>query len=300
VPYVSEDGSHWYDRRTGQPVDVVPMKTRPGEVKVPTAKDAREYGLLPGCTSVTRMLKEGGLDRWIIDQHIKAALRLTRAPGEADNEFAKRIVVEARDYSEKAANFGSRMHSNIELYLKDKWGIGEGYTVSDDTLPSDWPYLWEVQKWLDAHEIRPEDEGSPMGLEFSFANAEYGYGARVDCRGMIDIGEGTRRRAYIDWKTQATTPGKPFNHWPGHGMQLISHLRGASTEETEEKDKDTVLLNILISSTEPGRIEPFLWLDQDRQWEGFRHCLGLYYMYGPGKALKSDLDSLEMDEVDAT
>ena len=36
------------------------------------------------------------------------------------------------------------------------------------------------------------------------------------------------------------------------------------------------IMSVVISRTEPGRIESKVWDNQDEHWEAFLHCLGLW------------------------
>jgi hypothetical protein len=175
-------------------------------------------------------------------------------------------------YTERAANFGTRMHEAIEFKLAGR-GLPEILTVQDV------PFVFNVFEWLEANPIKVES------LEFTFANKELGYGGRIDCIGDVDISGLGREdaptvvRCIIDWKTQATQPGRPFRHYPEHGMQVAGYGGGINEEGIYG-------LNLMISSTEPGRIEPYLWLDFDKNWFAFEAARRLYYsVAGPGKNL---------------
>jgi hypothetical protein len=215
------------------------------------------------------MMDKPGLNAWIVNQHVQAALSL--APDTPAEEKEKRILNLASEYAARASRFGGRLHEAIEFKLK---GLDQ---LPDDTLTSDFPFIWGVFNWLNEHPIIVEE------LEFDFANPDKGYGGRIDCIGAIDIGEGKPHRCIIDWKTQATEPGKSFRIYPEHGMQLWAYWNGSGDSHPEHED--TLLFNLLISSTEPGRIEPYIWLDKERYGKGFNHCLGLYYLFGQGRRL---------------
>lgn len=275
-----EDGAHWYDRRTGKPVYEVPLKTDPTRTKSPTLREARVLDLVPGATRITREKSRPGLQAWIIDQHIGAALTLPSIEGETMDERAKRVIRDAKAQVEKASSFGARMHEAIELHLSGSSDFLSGLLTSDIV------FFAGVQSWLDANPIEVEN------LEFTFANRVLGYGGRLDAVGRIDLsGLGLAkdgpafRRCIFDWKTQATVKDKPFRHYVEQGMQLIGYKRGQYADPDEFEQDDSLLFNLMISSTEPGRIEPWIWWEEARLWNGFNACRTLYYELGQGYSL---------------
>lgn len=272
-----EEGAHWYTRR-GEPAFTVPNKSKPGQERAVTARDAKALGLLPSVTGITRMLNRAGLQAWIVQQHVMAALTLPEVPGETADDRAKRVILDARAQVEKASNFGGRIHEAIERYLA-------GQPFMNNLVPSDIPFVMGVIQWLEEKKL----EGWEVEeLEYSFANERLGFGGRVDARIIIP----PFGRCIVDWKTQQTVPGKPFRHYPEHGMQLAGYGHGTN-------EPDLYRANVLISSTEPGRIEPFVWFPGDLwAWQAFLACKVLYYApVGPGKSLGKWAD-IKIDEED--
>ena len=103
-------------------------------------------------------------------------------------------------------------------------------------------------------------------LEESFASP-LGYGGKLD---ITYCDYDTGRNVLGDFKTQKTTPGKPVHSYTEHGMQLAAYAKG--TNRWEHK-----LKIIIISTTEPGRIEIVDWTDRkEEMWEEFKACLTIW------------------------
>ena len=82
-------------------------------------------------------------------------------------------------------------------------------------------------------------------VEVPFA-CEAGYGGKTDIGGEDYI---------IDLKTKTTKKGYKIIMYPESGMQLAAYGKGIGGE-------DRRLINVVISSTEPGRIEMVEWTDK--------------------------------------
>lgn len=66
--------SHWY-HNSGEPQHVVPNKSKPGEFRETTLRDARKLNLNPSVTTVTKIMDKGEvLQEWTIRQALFSAL----------------------------------------------------------------------------------------------------------------------------------------------------------------------------------------------------------------------------------
>lgn len=256
---VPDKEGHWYDL-DGNPVYQVPMKTRPGQMRSTTVTDAREMGLVPSVTTmISATVRKPELERWINMQYIMSALTLPMEPGESQDEFASRVVDDASRYSTQAADFGTNIHNLAEMYLN-----GELPSIMD---PEDHMFITGFMEWCNKNDV------VVIALEQSFANREMLYGGRVDFIGYVNgvfcIG---------DWKTQSTKPGKPMRFYPEWNIQLSAYEHGFEGEFCfiEKPFK----INVVVSSTEPGRVESFIWLDHPEvgDW-GYANWLRVHGMY---------------------
>ena len=104
-----EVASHWY-LRDGQPFYEIARKDGAGNRPV-TLADARKVRALPSVTNILGVLAKPGLDAWKIEQGIMAALTLPREANEPLDLFARRVVQDMGEQVERAADFGSAIHS---------------------------------------------------------------------------------------------------------------------------------------------------------------------------------------------
>src|SRR6478672_7823527 len=110
--------SHWY-LRDGTPFHEIAKNDGSGNRPV-TLADARKVAALPSVTNVLGVLAKPGLDAWKIEQGIMAALTLPRLPDEGLDIFAKRVVVDMGEQVERAADFGSAVHTACERYARNR------------------------------------------------------------------------------------------------------------------------------------------------------------------------------------
>ncbi len=255
---------HWY-KPNGSPFYQIEMATKPGQFRPTTLGDAKKFHLLPGASSILNVLRKPELDQWMYASYIKAALALKPRQGESEDEFAYRVIRESRTAGRQAADFGTHIHALVELYL-DK-------IIPPDLDAMSGEFLEGFAEWEAKNKIEV------IGLEQSFANTSEGYGGRLDCLAhMQDV------FCLIDWKTQKTSPGKPINFRKEWGPQLAAYKKGVQDVDEDEP----LMVSVVISSTEPGRIQAFTWFDGDDQyWKEFLWCRDLYYSsLGPGHGLE--------------
>ena len=230
---------HFYDR-TGKPCYEVANASKPGELRPATVADARKHGWMPSVTEVLGIIGDPGLEWWKIRTHIEAALTEPR-DGRALDDMIPSIRANAEEFSKVAREMGTAVHDTIEglvrCYLDDTFGF-----IADPRVPQ--ATIDEFEAWYIDHGVHP----SPGGIERSFA-CEYGWGGRIDLDGIVD-----GMPTVVDWKTQGTTPGRPFRYYPKWGAQLASYAYGIG-HHIEEVN----LMNVVFSTTEPGRMDYKIW-----------------------------------------
>jgi ATP-dependent exoDNAse (exonuclease V) beta subunit len=266
VPYEYE--GHWY-YPDGKPCLWVPKKTKPDEVRRPTVVDAVERSLEPSVTSIIHsVFNRPQLNAWINTQYVLSALTLPRLPGEGQDDFAQRVVRDARVEAQNAADFGTNVHTLVEQFLRNE---------IPDTLSSvERAFLEGFMLWSYKYKIVPID------MEVCFCNPDEGYGGRVDFIGHIDD-----VYCIVDWKTQKTKPGEAIKFYEEWNTQLSAYDHGLRVPGEDPPRK----VSVVISSTEPGRIQPFMWLDDpqvgDWGWDSFVKMRDIYYSpLGQGWKLK--------------
>ena len=237
----SESSSHWYDRN-GKPAYEVPNVSKGGGAMRPTTiTDARKLGYVPSVTTITKSGASPALERWKQDNLVKAAIELRRRGG-SDEFWAKQIVEQANKVSVEAREFGTWVHGAIEYYHK---------TGKLSTPPFDFDKSVLAAKILAGYiEWSKENVLEVLDLEVAFSSPA-GYGGKTDIYYIGTDKEGRYHgiESLDDFKTQKTTPGKKIKSYPEHAMQLAAYHKGRQLGD------DCRIRNVIVSSTEPGRIE---------------------------------------------
>lgn len=241
--------SHWYDKQ-GNPVHEVPCKSKDG-MRPTTVKDARELGLVPSVTNILGILNKKGLNEWRVEQGILSALTLPRLEGEDDQSFAHRVVEDMQQQSEQAMEFGSKVHAFIEGIIN---------IVSEAIeFPEIENYLLPVCRFL-------VDNNFSGKSEQRFATNEYA--GTIDFIGSA-FGE---ENVIVDFKTQATKQCKKVIYYDEWVYQLVAYYNLIPSKNKES------LYSVVISSSEPGRIEFKEWsLDEQINGEAiFNSALKIF------------------------
>lgn len=223
--------THWY-HKDGSPCWSVPLKTDPTRTRKPTIRDARKMGLLPGVTGVLKVLAKPGLQRWIREQTLMAALTLPREHGESLEDFARRAIEDADREAADAADLGVQIHDRIA-----RWLTGEPVILDDGAAGRAvraFIDFWATSGYADLN----------ISVEESFASKR-GYAGRRD----IVVRDCDKLVAIIDIKTQKTKPGKKAATYPEWALQLAGY----------SDDMVCDLTNVVLSTTEPGRLDVRDW-----------------------------------------
>lgn len=221
--------SHWYDR-TGQAVHTVPMKSKPGETRHTTVADARKMKLLPSSTNIIGVMDKPQLRAWRETQAVLSALTLPRNPGEGDDDFAARVVVDSETQVREAAAIGTKIHDAIEQYLC------LGRYAPDDAVKD---LFAPFKEWADKNIL-------DVKLAEQVVIGD-GYAGRLDLKAELrDVG-----LAIIDFKTRKRYNGK-FTTYNEDDLQLASYQQADRLQSGDE----TTRVSILIDSQEPS--DPFV------------------------------------------
>ena len=228
------ESGHWYHRDGSTAYEIQSTK---GGMRATTLRDARKLNLVPSVTNIIRVAAQPGLERWKQTQLIHSALTLPRITGESEDDFAKRVVLDAQEQARKAREKGSEIHGSIEHYFK-------GGNVSSEHKPV-----------IQAIEMEFADLGlkGPWKAEKSFA-CDLGYG------GKLDLHNGD---CVVDFKTKANWTDKDKVAYDEHAMQLAAYVRGLGGNQ------DTRRINIFVSTEELGKVKSVEWDDYDRDFQMF-------------------------------
>ena len=248
LPRQTSSGSHWYTKE-GAPCHTVPAKD--GEHRNTTLRDARKMGLLPSVTGVLGIIGKESLVSWRIKQALYASLGLPKQEDEAPDYWAKRCIAMSEKSRDDAAVSGSRIHEAIEHGMQNL------------------PYVEDMKPFVEpVIETFKQKPIEILDYEITMANTEYGYAGTSDLTFQWSAGYGI-----CDHKTRNTTEGKPFAKYETEPLQLAAYYVSAFGEQSIDS---AMLVNCLISRTEPGRHE-FVKVENPRAaWEAFKACLTLW------------------------
>lgn len=284
---IPERASHWY-HKDGTPCHQVQAKSGKG-LRDATLRDARELGLLPSVTGILKVIAKPELENWKITQGIIAALTLPRQREsieewmrrtawenksgldtlrwayenpprfiEDEQVFAKRVVEDSEKQAGEAAEFGRRIHKEIEAWLLKA-------PVSED--PEIEPYLKHVKDWA-AHEVE-----EVHAAECVVASPKWGFAGTLDLHCKLRcFGE-----AVVDFKTQGIKNDKPvfYDEW---GLQLAAYSAALAFAQHPNSVTPPLpsLVSIIINSKEPGPVFYHQWKEPDHLWHLFRCAFELW------------------------
>jgi hypothetical protein len=161
--------------------------TSAGEPVHGNLRDARKVGALPSVTNALGILAKPGLDNWKQETAILQSLTLPRVDGEADPDFAKRVVAASKGELEAAADRGTYVHSLAEIIGVDgpkPADLRAGFDPHWDNLTA---WFKKVHKTHAAEQV--------------LVNEDVGYAGRVDLIAEIVATDGPRVEV-IDFKTR--------------------------------------------------------------------------------------------------
>jgi hypothetical protein len=197
-----EQNGHWYTTQ-GTPAYTTIGKT--GE-RPTTLRDAKKLGLLPSVTTIIGVANKGeGLQRWMQEQAILAALTLPRLEGEEESVWLSRVMKDSKATGREAAERGTAIHNIIQGYFEQM-------------------YLPEKPAYLDAidNALNSAFGNQPWLSERSFGHP-LGFGGKCDLMAKPINGQGTG--FVVDFKTKTTDLDK-IDVWFEHELQLASYREG--------------------------------------------------------------------------
>lgn len=247
--YASEAG-HWYTK-SGECAYTVPNKSKPGEERPTTLRDARKLGLLPSVSAISRQIHKPFLETWKIKNAVRYAIDHPFIGGENFEEYVSWVVKKADEEAGKVKDVGQQIHGEIERYLE--WHTQQAvpfcHTVNSDYVKAARDALIEFGAWW-----------QPFKVEKSFAS-KLGYGGRVDL--FTDS-------VVIDFKTKNGSFEPPFGY-DEHPMQLAAYRHGLKIPEAK-------CYNVFISVEQPGKYHVREWSEEElsRGWNMFLALLDLW------------------------
>jgi hypothetical protein len=194
TPTNSESG-HWYDK-DGNPAYTIIGKN--GKERNTTVADARKLDLVPSVTTILGIAAKPGLNVWLQQQVLYAALTLPRLDDESEEDWLVRVMSDAKSTGRNAADRGTRMHAVLECFYRSE-------------EPSIWPvYVIETDQAV------REYFGDHKWITETSAASEDGFG------GKVDLWSDESNGIVIDFKTKEGTLDKVAAYHE-HLMQLSAY-----------------------------------------------------------------------------
>ena len=244
-----------------RPSESAHFYTRTGEPAYnATLREARKSNLYPSITGIIGMCAKPELTAWLQNQVLMSAATLPLVAGETTDAWCKRVKADAEAQSQKAREFGTRIHTlceNICMSIRDNTDCPFKIAEAEDLMFVDGFWGW-------AHGNISE----VLAVEKCVANSELGYGGRMDLKAKLKDG----RIGLIDLKTQGIKEGKPHAVYPEWLWQLVA------LDEADDVPKADVLISLIINSNKPEPVIVHEWptTEYDRAWDAFEACLTLW------------------------
>lgn len=236
------ESTHWYTR-TGDPMYTVPSK-KDGSQRPTTLRDARERNLVPSVTTILNIAAKPGLNVWLQEQAILAALTLPRYENELESVWLKRVVQDSKSQAREAADLGTEIHTAVQGFYEGK--RASAFPIHVQTCTKAIESHYGVRNWV---------------AERAFAH-EMGFGGKVDLHsdGIV-----------IDIKTKDFSDPSKVVPYDEHLMQLAAYRVGLGMPEAR-------CANVFISRTNPDLAVVTEWAEEDLQrgWKMFTALLSFW------------------------
>ena len=238
----SSESTHWYTR-DGDPMYTVPSK-KDGTPRNTTLRDARERNLVPSVTTILNIAAKPGLNVWLQEQAILAALTLPRGTEETESAWLKRVVQDSKAQARDAADLGTEIHAAIQGFYEGQ--KASAFPIHVQTCTKAIESHYGAKKWI---------------AERAFAH-EMGFGGKVDMHtdGIV-----------IDIKTKDFDDPAKVAGYDEHLMQLAAYRVGLGMPEAR-------CANVFVSRTNADLAVLKEWAEEDlaRGWLMFTALLSFW------------------------
>lgn len=240
--HIASEAGHWYTR-DGDPMYTVPSK-KDGTPRNTTLRDARERNLVPSVTTILNIAAKPGLNVWLQEQAILAALTLPRGEEEAESAWLKRVVQDSKAQARDAADLGTEIHAAIQGFYEGQ--KASAFPIHVQTCTKAIESHYGAKKWI---------------AERAFAH-EMGFGGKVDMHtdGIV-----------IDIKTKDFDDPAKVIGYDEHLMQLAAYRVGLGMPEAR-------CANVFVSRTNADLAVVKEWAEEDlaRGWLMFTALLSFW------------------------
>ena len=240
-----QESGHWY---TPQGTSAYTTIGKTGE-RPTTLRDAKKLGLLPSVTTIIGVANKGeGLQRWMQEQAILAALTLPRLEGEEEGVWLSRVMKDSKATGMEAAMRGTAIHNIIQGYFEQM-------------------YLPEKPAYLDAIDdaLKHHFGNQPWLSERSFGHP-LGFGGKCDLMASKVNGKGG---FIVDFKTKTTDLDKVDVYFE-HELQLAAYREGLNLPNAR------CAILFVNGKTNQVKLVEIEEPQLQKSWECFQHLLRVY------------------------
>ena len=236
VKTADSESGHWY-AQDGSPAYRVIGKN--GVERNTRLTDARERGLVPSVTTISGLLAKPGLNNWLQQNVLLAALTLPRMEDESEENWLQRVMSDSKSTGREAADRGTRLHGVLESFY-------EGKLIE---FPN---YVYRVHSALESH-------FGPANWEAERSFSWGGYGGKVDL-----IAE----NIVVDFKSKEGDLSKvtPYHE---QIMQLAAYRMGLQRPTAR-------CANVYFTESGDVRLIEHSEQDLSDAWECFQYLLAFY------------------------
>jgi hypothetical protein len=221
----------------------VPSK-KDGTPRNTTLRDARERNLVPSVTTILNIAAKPGLNVWLQEQAILAALTLPRGTEETESAWLKRVVQDSKAQARDAADLGTEIHAAVQGFYEGR--KASAFPIHVQTCTKAIESHYGAKKWI---------------AERAFAH-EMGFGGKVDMHtdGIV-----------IDIKTKDFDDPAKVAGYDEHLMQLAAYRVGLGMPEAR-------CANVFVSRTNADLAVVKEWAEEDlaRGWLMFTALLSFW------------------------
>lgn len=233
---------HWYTQRGAAAYQVTGKN---GKLRPTTLRDARTMDLVPSVTTILTLLSKPGLNAWMQQQVLYAALTLPRLPAEKEDDWIGRIITDSKAQGRVASEEGTDIHASIQSFYEGApTGKHEAHVkgCSEALLTH-----FGKQHWI---------------AEKSFAYD--GFGGKCDLHTKDFV---------VDIKTKEFSDPKKIKAYDEHLLQLAAYRVGLGIPSAR-------CANVFVSRSHPGLTAVFEWSEEDlaRGWEMFSILLKFWQL----------------------
>lgn len=255
--------SHFYDRE-GKPVYQVPNKSKPGQMRDTSLRDARKLDLAVGVTTILKVAASPQLTDYIINETIEACIETPYIkPQYSDmgvqldsnddiEEYKKSILDKGKAKLDKQAEAGTAIHKALEMYYLT--GI-----IDVGTQQHTLPVIKEIEARYPGVKFIPEETFNYNGL----------YG------GSIDLHSSDGDGIVLDFKVKDRDAERmaKLKGYDNNMQQVAAYREGLGLPKAETG-------NIFISSQVPGlhMFEIYTEEQTARAWRMFRCLLSYWHL----------------------